>query len=1344
MPESNIFTQTPPPYRKRSRFVPLLILAYQIVAIFIFFIVPILSNQWLNTPFLGVLTGPSLDITPLGRIQNIKLPDGKAIEYGSQIIQIDQTNIQNTRQFIDFLAQRNVGDHVTLTVRTPENSRLNLDLVLQTFPTNIKIQYLFIPYLIGLVYISTSLWVFWSRYKDSVGQIIAILTTSVAISLVTLFDLITTHHLTYLWITSLALIGGSLISLGTIFPNEERNTSNNLFLRWFGFIPAILLAIYAISIVYIPAKPLAYILAWRLEFIFIGLSILYFILRIFHRYFHHPSLIVHEQSRLILIGSIISFTPIGLWSGITVISPQITLNPFFLLLLVVFPLTIAFSVLRYRWLNTNFVLSRVSLYVIMFIFAIIGYALLVTGLTLIFGSTIPENNPYIIGGSIFVFALILEPLRKRLQSWIDALFSRNRSAYQIQLQQFGRELTHALELSEVIQLLRQTIQNTTDTDQNHIYVYDTTSDHYVASKESEEIDSQPTSDVRFAANSPLALSLSNRRTALFISDTNTLPSALVAEHARLALLGAQLYIPLPGRKTLAGWVALGPLRSGNPYTGLDVEYLESLCDQAALAIERSQVVEDLERRVHEMNVLTRVSQGINITIAFDDMLELIYAQTSQVVSTTDLHITLRDTHSGVLYYVFVVENDERISEKENLTIHVSEGLEQEVIKIHRPIVTDDYEHECRSRGVLPLEKSIFAWLGVPLNAGAETIGVLNLGSRDPSVIYTNDQVILLQAVADQAAAAIIKANLLKESERRTRQLTTLNEVARSLTSTLEIEPLLNQILHSAVDILNCEAGSLLLVDEISGELSFEVVDGPPESRNLLGQRLPPGTGLVGKTVESKQPTIVNDVSRTQDWFEKADQQTGFQTKDLLVVPMQVKEDVIGVIEVINRKDGLPFNPDDQELLSAFTSQAAIAIDNARLYTQTDQTLTERVEELSVMQRIDRELNASLDVSRAMRITLDWAMRQSSANSGLVGMMDDTGVRVMIDQGYTNELADYKDGYLPVVLPSIEQTIQTGQYQSLVFTDQSIENLTILTGAKSQVVIPIRRESKVIGIILLERLQLEELPAEIIEFLSRLSDHAAIAIANAQLYSEVQAANLAKSEFVSLVAHELKNPMTSIRGFTDLLAKGLVGPINEAQVNFLNTIRSNVERMNTIVVDLNDLTKIDVGSMRLDFTSIRVDEILEEVLNSFSQQIREKGQKLVLDLQPDLPEVWADRTRLTQILTNLVSNAYKYTPEGGKITVGGEITQVNPGDVGSLKVVHLWVKDSGIGIPLDEQDKIFQRYYRTDVSKDMASGTGLGLSITKSLVEMQGGRIWFVSQPSEGTAFHFTTPIAEKG
>jgi len=293
------------------------------------------------------------------------------------------------------------------------------------------------------------------------------------------------------------------------------------------------------------------------------------------------------------------------------------------------------------------------------------------------------------------------------------------------------------------------------------------------------------------------------------------------------------------------------------------------------------------------------------------------------------------------------------------------------------------------------------------------------------------------------------------------------------------------------------------------------------------------------------------------------------------------------------------------------------------------------------------------------------------------------------------------------------------------------------------VVPIRREATVIGLIVMENRQVGPQPVETLSFLTRLSDHAAIAIANAQLYQEVQAANEARSEFVSFVAHELKNPMTSIKGYTELLAKGAVGSITDMQANFLATIHSNVERMSTLVSDLNDNSKIEAGRLRLDFKAIELAAVVDDVMRSTKRQLEDKKQTLDLKLADQLPRVWADSTRLAQILTNLLSNANKYTPESGVITIGA-VQSANQWDSeGAAQVIHIWVQDNGIGINVEDQGKIFQKFFRSEDSKAReAPGTGLGLNITRSLTEMMGGRIWFESEFRQGTTFHITVPVAE--
>lgn len=246
-------------------------------------------------------------------------------------------------------------------------------------------------------------------------------------------------------------------------------------------------------------------------------------------------------------------------------------------------------------------------------------------------------------------------------------------------------------------------------------------------------------------------------------------------------------------------------------------------------------------------------------------------------------------------------------------------------------------------------------------------------------------------------------------------------------------------------------------------------------------------------------------------------------------------------------------------------------------------------------------------------------------------------------------------------------------------------------------------------------------------------------------NEVQRTNLAKSNFVGFIAHELKNPLTSIKGYVELLAAGSVGQVNELQVNFLNTIRANVERMSALVSNLNDDALIEAKNLRLDFKAVDLPNIVEEVVRSTRRQIEEKHQTLELHLPTErLPLALADHVRVSQILTHLISNANKYTPEGGQILLGAEVVP-NQWDLnGARNVVHFWVKDNGIGISLEDQKHVFQKFFRSEDPKAReAPGTGLGLYLAKSLVEMMGGRIWYESEFRKGTTFHFTIPVAEE-
>ncbi|HSG44675.1 MAG TPA: GAF domain-containing protein [Anaerolineales bacterium] len=1198
--------------------------------------------------------------------------------------------------------------------------------------------YFIMPEVLSLVFLVVSLWIFGLRRTEPAGRAFSIFTTSLAIAVGGLFDLYTTHQFTYIWTLALGMTGGAFIDLALGFPQEMRATIGRPYFRWIGYGVGFILFLNSFGKLFNFNDPTAYISAWQTIYGFVGLSAIFYFSMLFYRALRSQSPVVKNQARTILVGSLVAFGPAVVWLLYAALqrinnplSELSAFNPYLLPFLVIFPLVNGYVVLRFRLLRTDYWVRQGVVYALLTVFLIVSYGFFVSAAASFI--PMPADNPYLVGGLVFLIAIFLEPVRTRLQKLVDSTFFRGQRVYEDRIRTFSHELTTALDLDSIGRVIRQQVITTLTPDRLHVYIYDSLNDQYIALADE---DGRPTSDIRFASTSPLVQYFQKENIPLYLDSVN-LPTLLKGDEARLSLLGSRLFVDLQGGDKPVGWLALGSPLSGDAYTPKDLDFLESISDQASVAISRVQTVANLERRVQEMNALSRVSQGVNVTLKFDDVLELIFAQTAQIIPSTYFHISLYNKNADYFYYGFRVDDNERMVSLENQPLPPNMGLGQEIIRTGRPIITQNYTHESQSRNAIPSSQGVYAWMGVPLNSGAETIGALSVGSKDATITYTRAQLDVLQSIADQTVGAIVKARLLQETEQRARQLTTLNEITRQLTSTLDQEPLLHNILENAVNILNCEAGTLFLMDDQTGDLVFRVTVGPVAS-NLLGQRLPPGTGIVGLAVQTRQPVIENEAQESGSLFVETDKQTGFTSRSLLAVPMQIKDRVLGVIEVINRRDGLPFVIDDQSILTAFAGQAAVAIENSRLIALTDQELAARVEELQVMGRIVRELNASLEVDRAMRITLEWAMRQSSAEAGLIGMIEDEQIRLMAQDGYEEVFTDPSDGHLPLDMPTIKPALESGQPSQVSLIAAGEKG--VLPTAHTQIIIPIRREADVIGLLLLESMTDSQ---QNLAFLNRLSDNAAIAIYNAQLYDEVQRANIAKSEFVSFVAHELKNPMTSIKGYTELLAAGSVGETNDMQKNFLQTIRANTERMSVLVSDLNDNAKIEANTLRLEFKPVDVPEVLDEALKSTKRQVEEKKQSVATQCSDDLPNIWADPVRVGQVLTNLVSNAHKYTPEGGKIIVGAEETPNQWDPEGAKQVVHLWVKDDGIGISIEDQAKIFTKFFRSDDSKAReAPGTGLGLNITKSLVEMQGGRIWFESEYRQGTTFHFTIPVAE--
>ena len=1342
-----------------------------VIAGFALLIYLVTALNWRSQPFIGVLFTPIVAVdgsTALGNEAWHGLANG--LQRLDQIVAINDTVLYDSllspnydiarQRMFDTLADLNPGDQVTVEFIRPSTMNGNrcpgaagtlgdcqITYPVSGFPDTDWIGFFVVPFITGAATWVIGLAVLWLRPNQPGARLVSLIAFFLGIMIGGLFDLDTTHVLIPLWLVANFALAGSLATFIMVFPVKPAF----LFTR-----PRLLFLPFALGLVAVPivlwfyANPPSPGFEINIPpFLLVVASIITLVVSLLRHRRYAVSAIIRDQSNTILIGMGLTCVPVTIWL-INIISQaihQTTAVPFNISAATPFvltaPFSMAYAVLQYRSVNTDRIISQAITYSIMLAALVSGYGLLVFSASLILTQDegMLANNPLLVGFTVFLVAVLFLPLRTFLQQRIDRLYFRQRIDFQNTVETFTHEIAHLGTLDEVAAEFRQVLDRTIAPAGVFIFLRNHQSGAFLAVKDE-------LTDVEFDGESGIVQKLEDTP-VIYLEPNREWPLELRTERARLQILNALVIIGLRGSQQVNGFVCIGPPQGRDArYSHEELLFMQSLVNQMSIATERAQVVASLERRVRELDVLGQVGQAVNFAINLDDLLELLSAQTNRLIEATNFYIALRDEVTDTIYYAFFLEDDERYPEKENKPWRIGGDLLSEVVQKGQPLRVSDYAAAMsqRSAPITFEDPQLKAWMGVPLTAGAETLGIMAVASKQPGSTYGDDQFKIFSDISSLAATSIEKARLFSETNKRARQLAALNEISNELArEQQDIDKLLELITSSAVDILNAEAGSLLLtIDDGSSDLEFKIAIGT-SGADLIGRRFPSGEGLVGEVAKSGRYVIVNDTSRDDRWAGEVTE-TDFRTTSILAVPLIDNNQLLGVLEVLNKKDRAIFVDDDANLLNTFAGQAAVAIDNARLFQMTDQQLSDRVDELETLERIDAELNRSLDINTVAEITVRWAVAQSGATAAALGIVTGDYLEIAARYGYRE--TDFPEGaqgnFWPRDKGIVSRVMRTRQPD--IATDIRIDP-DYIPGQRhclSQITVPMMSGDEINALLILEKNVEPRFGLVDMAFVQRLAEHASIALVNAQLYVDLARANDSKSEFVSFVAHELKTPMTSIKGYTDLLLGGVTGEINERQESFLGTIKSNIERMNTLVSDLNDVTKLQTGNFHMEFAPVDFRNVIEETLRPLQRQIDDKGQTLDIQLPDDLPHIQADQNRLIQVLTNLVSNAYKYTPENGLINITGEITANRWGSNGKRAetVLHIHVKDTGIGMSEADLESLFTPYFRSEnpMAREQP-GTGLGLTITRGIVERHGGQIWVESELGEGTTFHFTVPMA---
>ncbi len=1267
------------------------------------------------------------------------------------------------RAFQERIATHAVGDTVSLTFeRLPVRgelltfgsevciaaadgaARCTTSLTLTPFPDLDFLALFIIPYLTGITALAIGALLLLFRGGLLATRLTAAATLCFAGFCMTYFDLNTSQQLTRLWLTCAVMLGAMLTVIALVFPLPLMVVRARPFLRYIPTVAGFILSGVVVLLHENPATPRGALIGlWVAPAIAISAN-LFFALTMLRRRRQATTLVLRDQANTMLLGMGLG-SIIGLVWAVNVLIRLFTdtallpLNTQPTMPIQLVPLlSIAYAVVRGRVRDSDRALTNAITYSVMLVALIAGYALLVLGASLLVGQLVSPSNPILIAILVFAAALLFLPVRSRLQERIDRLYFRQRADYAQALQTVTRELANIGEVEDIVPALRRELARTLAPEQAFIFLPDEAGTFHAEG-----------TDILFTADSPLIAVLRRSPGVIMLSPELAWDRGVIAERARLGVLKAQAIAGMyDSGGALLGFVVLAPPRAlEETYNYEALRYIENLMASVGVAFERARAVDTLERRVAELNAYSQISQAVNFAFELDDQLELLYAQTTRLIDASHFYLTLVDRDQNELYHAFFLEDDERINENENRRWRMGGDFFSEVVRTGQPISTANYGEAAAALGTGTVieDRAMRAWLGVPLIAGTTPIGVLSIGTTDPAVQFGPDTARLLRDIALLAATSLDKARLFNETRERARQFAALNTIAGEIVAAeKDLDRLLDLLTNSVTDLLNAEAGSLLLVtDDDTGDLEFKVVSGGG-GKNLIGVRVPAGRGLVGEVAATARPVLVNDASNDPRWGGEFAKGT-FRTNSVLAVPLLTQNRVIGVLEVLNKSRGGGFSADDVQLLTAFAAQAAVAIENARLFQMTDMQLSQRVNELETLERIDVELNRSLDLRRVAEITVRAAMDTAGASAGMLGLLvgEPPYVQIIEKQGYGDDdvPAGVEEDRYPADRGIVARVLRTRQAELVYDVRLDPNYVPSLRGALSQITMPIISAGGVLGVLVLEtnrepRLRLADMP-----LLQRLIEHASIALANARLYAEIERANESKSEFVSFVAHELKNPLTVVKGYSETLLKAAP---SEMHAYGLRLILDNADRMNTIVSDLNDVTKLQTNNLRLSLADVDVRHIIEETLRPFESRIREKGQTVVVDVQDGVPLLRADAGRIIQVMTNLVSNAYKYSPENTQITISARLNEMLQDARGRLlpPQVHITVRDQGIGLSQADVKKLFTPYFRSDNPLAQAQpGTGLGLTITRGIVEGHGGVIWVESELGIGTAFHFSIPPA---
>jgi signal transduction histidine kinase len=802
-----------------------------------------------------------------------------------------------------------------------------------------------------------------------------------------------------------------------------------------------------------------------------------------------------------------------------------------------------------------------------------------------------------------------------------------------------------------------------------------------------------------------------------------------------------------------------------PFTEKQIALLKTFADQAVIAIENVRLFKELQARNAEateaLEQQTATAEILRVISSsptdVQPVLDAVAASATRVCDAEDASVLLTD---GSVFRVVAHHGDISIRGFQDV-IPISTGtVSGRAILEGRPVHVPDLleaGQEFPDGHKLATQNRHRTTLATPLIREGKPIGAL-LIRRTEVRPFNNKQIALLKTFADQAVIAIQNVRLFNELDTRNaevtealEQQTATAEILRVISSSpTDVQPVFDTILQKATQLCDARMGLLGLYDGDKWQTVAQQ-GARDEFADWVIKRGPfKPVGVLRRMIAECRPIYVQDLMQGPEYLDRTNlmrvalvELGGIRT--YLAVPMVKEGRVIGGI-TIYRTEVRTFTQKQMDLVNTFASQAVIAIENVRLFRELqarNTEVTEALQQQTATAEILRVISTTpTDVTPVLHAVTTKAAELCDASDSRLFVLDGAMLR------YVAGFGEFKGGVQ--TLPLTRGTV-TGR----AVIDQKVMHIEDLAneldefpdarvlqgkyGIHTTLAVPLVRENRAFGAILMRRKEARSFSSKQIELVKTFADQAVIAIENVRLFNEIQdksrqleVANKHKSEFLANMSHELRTPLNAVIGFSEVLSERYFGELNEKQAEYVSDIHGSGKHLLSLINDILDLAKIEAGRMELELSEFDLPAALQNALTLVKERAQRHGIKLKLKTDKALGNFRGDERKFKQIMLNLLSNAVKFTPEGGAVSIAARSVD---------SVVEVAVADTGVGISPEDQQLIFEEFKQvgSDYTRK-AEGTGLGLALTKRFIQLHGGAIHVESTPGKGSTFTFTLPL----